>query len=63
VPETYGTAASGVLQDNQMWEYAADGTVHPGPVDGFPTTTGYDLTTGWGTPKADGYLGQLVAHQ
>jgi subtilase family serine protease len=63
VPQTYGTAASGVLDDNQMWEYAADGTVHPGPVPGYPTTTGYDLTTGWGTPKADGYIGQLVASQ
>jgi subtilase family serine protease len=60
-PETYGTAASGVLDDNQMWEYAADGTVHPGPIPGFPTTTGYDLTTGWGSPKAAGYVAQLVA--
>ena len=29
---TYGTAASGVLQDNRMWEYAAYGSVHPGAV-------------------------------
>lgn len=62
VPQVYGTAASGVLDDNQMWEYAADGTVHPGSVPGFPTTTGYDLTTGWGSPKAAGYVSQLVAH-
>jgi subtilase family serine protease len=61
VPRVYGTAASGVLDDNQMWEFAADGTVHPGPVPGFPTTTGYDLTTGWGSPKAAGYVAQLVA--
>jgi subtilase family serine protease len=62
VPQVYGTAASGILDDNQMWEYAADGSVHPGPVQGFPTTPGYDLTTGWGTPKATGYLAQLIAH-
>ena len=62
VPRTYGTAASGVLDDNQMWEYAADGTVHPGSVDGYPTTSGYDLTTGWGSPKAAGYVAQLIAH-
>jgi subtilase family serine protease len=62
VPQVYGTAASGVLDDNQMWEYAADGSVHPGAIDGFPTTTGYDLTTGWGSPKAAGYVAQLVAH-
>lgn len=61
VPHTYGTAASGVLDDNQMWEFAADGSVHPGAVPGFPTTTGYDLTTGWGSPKAAGYIAQLAA--
>ena len=58
---TYGTAASGVLQDNRMWEYAADGSVHPGAVPGYPTTTGYDLTTGWGSPKAAGYIAGLTA--
>ena len=62
VPQTYGTAASGVLDDNQMWEYNADGSVQPGPVPGFPTTSGYDLTTGWGSPKAAGYVAQLIAH-
>jgi subtilase family serine protease len=62
VPQTYGTAASGVLDDNQMWEYAADGSVHPGAIDGFPTVAGFDLTTGWGSPKAAGYISQLVAH-
>jgi subtilase family serine protease len=62
VAHTYGTAASGVLDDNQLWEYAADGSVHPGPVAGMPTTPGYDLTTGWGSPKAAGYVAQLAAH-
>lgn len=61
VPQTYGTAASGVLADNRMWEYAADGSVHPGAIPGMPTTTGYDLTTGWGSPKAAGYVAQLAA--
>jgi subtilase family serine protease len=58
---TYGTAASGVLQDNRLWEFAADGSVHPGAVPGYPTTTGYDLTTGWGSPKAAGYIAGLTA--
>jgi subtilase family serine protease len=61
VAHQYGTAASGNLRNNQMWEYAADGTVHPGPVAGYPTTTGYDLTTGWGSPKATGYVAGLTA--
>ncbi len=31
----------GDLVDNQLWD---------NPVAGYPTTTGYDLTTGWGVP-------------
>jgi subtilase family serine protease len=62
VPQTYGSTPSGVLQNNRMWDTGADGVVTPDPVPGFPTTTRYDLTTGWGTPKADGYVSQLAAH-
>lgn len=62
VPQKYGTAESGNLHNNQMFEYAADGSVHPGPIPGFETTSGYDLTTGWGSPKASGYIAQLLAH-
>ena len=62
VPQVYGTAGSGVLDDNQKWELQSDGTVEPGSVEGFPTMAGYDLTTGWGSPKATGYIAQLAAH-
>lgn len=62
VARTYGTVPSGVLANNTMWAFDADGRVVPGPVPGFPTTPGYDLTTGWGSPKAPGYVAQLVAH-
>ena len=62
VPQTYGTAPSGVLQDNRMWDYLGDGVaVAPDAVEGLPTTTGYDLTTGWGSPKAASYVSQLAA--
>jgi subtilase family serine protease len=61
VPQTYGTAPSGVLENNRMWDTGADGFVTPDPVPGFPTTTGYDLTTGWGTPMAQGYIAALTA--
>lgn len=61
VPRTYGTTPSGVLKDNRMWDYDANGFVTPDPVTGYPTTAGYDLTTGWGTPKAPGYVGALTA--
>jgi hypothetical protein len=62
VPQTYGTAPSGVLQNNRMWDYTGDGSpVVPDAVPGYPTTSGYDLTTGWGSPKAAGYIAQLTA--
>jgi subtilase family serine protease len=61
VPQTYGSTPSGVLQNNRMWDTGADGFVTPDPVPGFATTPGYDLTTGWGTPKAAGYVGALTA--
>ena len=60
VPVKEGTAASGVLDNNQMWVTNADGSVSPGPVPGFPTTTGYDATTGLGTPWAPNYVTGLA---
>jgi len=42
----------GDLVDNQLWQV---------PVAGFPTTTGYDATTGWGTPKAPGLVAAMTA--
>ncbi len=53
---------SGVLKDNQVWDTLASGLVTPNHVPGYPTTAGYDLTTGWGSPNAPGYVSQLVAH-
>jgi subtilase family serine protease len=60
IPVTEGTAASGVLDNNQLWQYNADGSVSPGPVAGWPTLTGYDVTTGLGTPKAAAYVSGLA---
>lgn len=61
VPLTYGSTPSGHLDGNRMWDTAPDGSLTPDPVRGWPTTAGYDLTTGWGAPRAPGYVGQLVA--
>ncbi|GAB3856081.1 S53 family peptidase [Nocardioides maradonensis] len=61
VPQSYGTTPSGVVDSNRMWDTLADGSVAPDPVTGYLSTTGYDLTTGWGAPRAPGYIGQLVA--
>ena len=40
----------GDLQDNQMWEVS---------VPGYPTTAGYDATTGWGAPNAPAFVSGL----
>jgi subtilase family serine protease len=42
----------GDLQDNQLWQV---------PVAGYPTTVGYDATTGWGTPRAPAFVAALAA--
>ena len=52
-----------MLQNNELWDLGSNGFVTPDPVPGFATTTGYDLTTGWGSPNAPGYITQLVAAQ
>jgi subtilase family serine protease len=42
----------GDLQDNQLWESS---------VPGYPTASGYDATTGWGTPDAPAFVSALSA--
>ena len=58
-PVTEGTAASGVLDNNQLWQYNADGSVSPGPVSGFPTLSGWDMTTGFGSPVVGPFVAAL----
>jgi subtilase family serine protease len=61
VLQTDGTAASGVLGDNTLWQLDADGSVSPGPVPGWATGTGYDMTTGLGTPNAAAFVSGLAS--
>jgi subtilase family serine protease len=42
----------GDLIDNQLWGV---------PVAGYPTATGYDATTGWGTPNAPAFVAALAS--
>lgn len=51
-----GTAASGRLANKQLWRTDADGSASPGPVRGWPTLGGYDMTTGLGTSWAPSYV-------
>jgi subtilase family serine protease len=61
VPETFGTAASGKLADDRLWQLNADGSVSPGPVPGWPVRTGWDMTTGFGTPIAPAFIASVRA--
>lgn len=44
--------SAGDLVDNQMWQVT---------VAGYPATTGYDTTTGWGVPNAAAFVSGLAA--
>jgi subtilase family serine protease len=53
---------SGDLINNRMFQYNGDGDpVTWGPVPGWPTTSGWDETTGFGTPYAPAYVAALTA--
>jgi hypothetical protein len=52
---------SGELTKNQMFDYNGDGVaVTWDAVQGWPTLSGYDMTTGFGTPWAPSYVGGLA---
>ena len=61
VPVIEGTALSGRLVDNTLWMYNADGSVSPGAVPGLPTTAGWDMTTGFGSPHGAAFASALRA--
>jgi subtilase family serine protease len=46
--------SAGDLEDNQIWQE---------PQAGYATTSGYDATTGWGTPRASSFVAALAAMQ
>jgi subtilase family serine protease len=60
-PVTEGTAQSGQLVNNREWDYNGDGNaVTPDAVLGWPVLSGYDMTTGLGTPNAPAYVSGLA---
>ncbi len=48
------TKSVGDLVDNQLWD---------SQVPGYPTTKGYDATTGWGAPNAQAFVAALLAQK
>ena len=61
VSVTEGTALSGVLADNTLWQYNADGSVSAGPVPGYPLQSGWDMATGFGSPIGAPFVADLRA--
>jgi subtilase family serine protease len=62
VPTVQGTALSGRLVDNGLFDYNGDGEpVTKGSVAGSPVLTGWDMTTGFGTPRAAGFVAAVRA--
>lgn len=52
---------SGDLTSNQMFDYNGDGQpVTRDAVPGWPVLSGYDMTTGFGTPNAPAYVAGLA---
>jgi subtilase family serine protease len=65
VPSHQGSAPGpnpvGDLGDNGLWVFNADGSVSPGPIAGSPVLTGWDMTTGFGSPIVAKFVADLAA--
>lgn len=60
-PTVQGSASVGVLDSNRLWDWNGLNLADtPGPVPGYPTTKGWDQTTGFGSPLAPGYISALT---
>lgn len=60
VSQTFGPQPSATLHSNQVWDITPGAPLVLDAVPGHETTTGFDLTTGWGTPNGPGFVSQLV---
>jgi subtilase family serine protease len=60
LPIQQGTAVSGNLDSNAMFQFNPDGSVSPGPVGGSAVLSGWDMTTGFGTPWAPNFVADLA---
>ena len=62
VPQTFGIAVSGQLVNNRLFSYNGDGVdVTPGLVSGLPVTSGWDETTGYGSPDGATWVAAIRA--
>ncbi len=61
LPVSQGTVLAGEQVSNQLFEYLDDGSLTYSDVAGYSTTQGWDLTTGFGSPRGKAFLDALVA--
>ena len=62
LPVIEGTAESGKLVDNRLWDYNGDGlAVTRDPVPGWRVRAGWDMTTGFGSPRAPAFIAAIRA--
>jgi subtilase family serine protease len=60
VPMTFGSGIpSGVIDSNQMWSVVPGEPVSPSGIPGMPVQTGWDETTGFGTPNGPAFVSAL----
>jgi hypothetical protein len=53
--------AVGFLHNNTLWQFNSDGSVSRGSIHGWPTQPGWDMTTGFGTPRVAQFIADLAA--
>ncbi|WP_299004180.1 S53 family peptidase [uncultured Shewanella sp.] len=60
LPLSQGTVLAGEQVSNQLFEYNDDGSLTYNDIPGYPVTEGWDMTTGFGSPRAQYFLKALV---
>jgi subtilase family serine protease len=60
VPHSFGTVP--MVLTNNTDSPNPDGSTPSGGIPGWPTTTGWDMTTGFGSPNVPNLVSDLAAH-
>jgi subtilase family serine protease len=61
VAQTFGSTPSSTIASNALWNEVDGQAVTPSGIPGMPVLTGWDETTGFGTPKAATLVADLAA--
>ena len=61
VTQTFGSTPSSTIDSNELWNEIDGQDVTPSGIPGMPVLSGWDETTGFGTPKAAAFKDAIVA--